>query len=282
MIPSPSLRSSIVRVLSSSSCTSTTWSGARPICEYCLAAPTRTEMRVVASSTSVMSELGLERVGEPADRTLEHLVADVRSPRVEPVGAEPGGRRSSRPAPSRRRCRARPSSRRRRPRGRRPPSPYSFVPGRARRAASASTAFSCSVDDLGQLSPVVRARRRSAPSLWRIPATRSRRVAVARVAAAAGLFSSCVRPADSDAERQQPLALADRLLRALLPEEQALEQVDRHREPVVHEAGEVVGGEHVASGTARGRAASGCTSAAPGRRGRRRRRPRTRPPGWSG
>ena len=35
-------------------------------------------------------------------------------------------------------------------------------------------------------------------SLCRIPATRSRRVAVARVAAAAGLLSSCVSPADSD------------------------------------------------------------------------------------
>ena len=36
------------------------------------------------------------------------------------------------------------------------------------------------------------------PSLRRIPATRSRSAAVARTAAAAGLFSSWVRPADSD------------------------------------------------------------------------------------
>ena len=36
------------------------------------------------------------------------------------------------------------------------------------------------------------------PSLCRIPATRSRSAAVARTAAAAGLLSSCVRPADSE------------------------------------------------------------------------------------
>ena len=36
------------------------------------------------------------------------------------------------------------------------------------------------------------------PSLCRIPATRSRSDAVARTAAAAGLFSSWVRPADSE------------------------------------------------------------------------------------
>ena len=36
------------------------------------------------------------------------------------------------------------------------------------------------------------------PSLWRIPATRSRNPAVARTAAAAGLFSSWVSPADSE------------------------------------------------------------------------------------
>ncbi len=36
------------------------------------------------------------------------------------------------------------------------------------------------------------------PSLCRIPATRSRSAAVARTAAAAGLFSSWVRPADSE------------------------------------------------------------------------------------
>ena len=46
--------------------------------------------------------------------------------------------------------------------------------------------------------PVELARRRSWPSLCRIPATRSRSAAVARTAAAAGLFSSWVSPADSD------------------------------------------------------------------------------------
>ena len=42
-------------VASSSSCTSTTWNGARSICEYCLAAPTSAEIRVVASSISFIS-----------------------------------------------------------------------------------------------------------------------------------------------------------------------------------------------------------------------------------
>src|ERR1700731_2646762 len=46
---------SISSVLSSSSCTSTTWYGARSSWEYCLAAPTRGEIRVVASSISFMS-----------------------------------------------------------------------------------------------------------------------------------------------------------------------------------------------------------------------------------
>ena len=35
---------------------STVWSGARPICEYCLAAPTSAEIRPVASSTSFISD----------------------------------------------------------------------------------------------------------------------------------------------------------------------------------------------------------------------------------
>ena len=46
---------SIISVLSSSSCTSTTWYGARSSCEYCLAAPTRVETRVVESSISFIS-----------------------------------------------------------------------------------------------------------------------------------------------------------------------------------------------------------------------------------
>ncbi|SLH41416.1 Uncharacterised protein [Mycobacteroides abscessus subsp. abscessus] len=34
---------------------STTWKGARSICEYCLAAPTRVEMRAVESAISFIS-----------------------------------------------------------------------------------------------------------------------------------------------------------------------------------------------------------------------------------
>ncbi len=46
------------------------------------------------------------------------------------------------------------------------------------------------------------------------------------------------------AERQQPLALVDRLLGPLAAEEQPFEQVDRHREPLVHDLGEAVRAEH--------------------------------------
>ena len=51
----PILPDIIVSVLSSSSCTSTIWKGARSSCEYCFAAPTRVEMRVVASAISFIS-----------------------------------------------------------------------------------------------------------------------------------------------------------------------------------------------------------------------------------
>ncbi len=54
-MPSPILRDSMISVLSSSSCTSSTWCGARSICEYCLAADTSVEMRVVESSISFIS-----------------------------------------------------------------------------------------------------------------------------------------------------------------------------------------------------------------------------------
>ena len=58
-------------MLSSSSCTSTTWYGARSICEYCLAAPTSVEIRVVESLDLVHQQLGLDGVGQPADGALE-------------------------------------------------------------------------------------------------------------------------------------------------------------------------------------------------------------------
>src|SRR6266851_1003432 len=54
-IPGGNFPDSISSVLSSSSCTSMTWYGARSSCEYCLAAPTRVEIRVVESSISFIS-----------------------------------------------------------------------------------------------------------------------------------------------------------------------------------------------------------------------------------
>jgi hypothetical protein len=46
---------------------------------------------------------------------------------------------------------------------------------------------------LGSIRPLA-----SMPSLWRMPATRSRSAVAARTAAVAGLFSSCIRPAVSE------------------------------------------------------------------------------------
>ncbi len=51
-------------------------------------------------------------------------------------------------------------------------------------------------------------------------------------------------PGRQRAEREQPLALADRRLGVLLAEEQPLKQVHRHREPGVHQLGEDAGVQH--------------------------------------
>src|ERR1700760_319594 len=67
-------------------------------------------------------------------------------------------------------------------------------------------------------------------SLPRIPATRSRRLGVAPPARGGGCFRPGVRPRGGGAEGEQPLPLADRLGGLLVAEEQALQQVDRHRE----------------------------------------------------
>ena len=68
-----------------------------------------------------------------------------------------------------------------------------------------------------------------------MPATRSRSDDVARTAAAAGLFSSWVRPADSEPSASSRSRWPTLRLRALVAEEQALEQVHRHREPLAHQ-----------------------------------------------
>ena len=196
-------------MLSSSSWTSTTWSGARPICEYCLAAPTRAEIRLGRVLDLVHQRLGLERVGEPADRTLEHLVGpDARRDHVQPRRSPAPPRRSSARAPSRRRCRGRPSTRRGRPPGRRPPSRS----GRRRTrgcAASAATAFSCRWMICASCSRSYGPEAMSA-SLCRIPATRSRSVGGRPRRGGRRVVQLVRQPGRQRPQRQQPLALPDR------------------------------------------------------------------------
>ena len=73
------------------------------------------------------------------------------------------------------------------------------------------------------------------PSLCRMPGHPLAQRAVARTAAAAGLFSSWVSPADSEpsasSRSRWPMACCG----VLDAEEQPLQQVHRHREPVVHQ-----------------------------------------------
>ncbi len=78
-----------------------------------------------------------------------------------------------------------------------------------------------------------------------MPATRSRSDDVARTAAAAGLFSSWVSPAESEPSASSRSRCATVRLRALVAEEQPFQQVQRHREPLLHQAREVSGVEHV-------------------------------------
>ena len=60
-----------------------------------------------------------------------------------------------------------------------------------------------------------------------------------------GRIVQLVREASREgAERQEALALLERLLRALRAEEQPFEKMQRHREPLPHQLGEVVGSEY--------------------------------------
>ncbi len=75
-------------------------------------------------------------------------------------------------------------------------------------------------------------------------------------------------PRGQRAEREQPLPLADRLAGPLAAEEQPLEQVHRHREPLVHDLREAVRAEHVEPGRLGDPQRVAGRPAAPGRPGR--------------
>ena len=217
---------------SSRSCTSTIWCGARSSCEYCLAAPTRPEIRVTASSISSISSSVSTRVGEPAHRRLEVVRADragdlrpatsASSPPATSVGAmsqRAGDVVVLQPVaelvlgvaglPSGSACGA---------------------------LATRSTASSCSSTSVVQprcrraarrrASPACAASRRPARAAPRWPAPPPRPGCSARGSA---------RPT---ASRAPAAARARRRCVWRVPhaEEQALEQVHRHREPVAHDA----------------------------------------------
>ena len=90
------------------------------------------------------------------------------------------------------------------------------------------------LDQRRAASPGRSRRRPACASLCRIPATRSRSAAVARTAAAAGLFSSWVSPADSEPRASsRSRSLTSRWL-FCMPRKMPVEQVHRHREPLAH------------------------------------------------
>ena len=91
-------------------------------------------------------------------------------------------------------------------------------------ASSCSSTSSCSARRVDPPSAIM-------ASLCRIPATRSRSAAVARTAAAAGLFSSWVSPADSEPSASSRSRSPTMPLAVAHAEEQPLQQVHRHREP---------------------------------------------------
>ena len=194
VMPCRSCRAASPACVFSRSCTSIRWCGARSIWEYCLAAPTRVEIRVDASVDLAHQLLGLERVGQPAHRALERLGGD-RGRHASPGTSTSSAARDEdrRQRPSRRRRRAPPASRRARPRA----SEASIGESCRRASAAARPRSSCSVDQRLSSAVVDLCRRPASPACAasRRPARRS--AAVARTAAAAGLFSSWVRPADS-------------------------------------------------------------------------------------
>ena len=102
------------------------------------------------------------------------------------------------------------------------------------RAAAFGTRSAASSCNLISVSSMVRSHFPPAimPSLCRIPATRSRSAEVARTAAAAGLLSSWVRPADSEPSASSRSRCPMACLGVPVAEEQPLEQVHRHREPL--------------------------------------------------
>ena len=181
----------MTRVASSRSCTSTTWCGARSSCEYCLAAPTRLDIAADRVLDLAHEQLGFDRVGDPAHGRLEVAGPTAVSTSLSHGDVDAAGDQRGREVPGADDAvRLEPVADR-----------VLGVVGLHRAAslgavAARLTAVSCS--STRRASGGRRAgRRRSCASLCRMPATRSRSTEVARTAAAAGLLSSWVSPADS-------------------------------------------------------------------------------------
>ena len=174
-------------MLSRRSWTSIAWYGARSICEYCLAATTRVDTRLVESWISLMSS-SMSSVAEPADGA-----PGGRSPRA----ATWSRKASSSPAWTNAGASSQPSS----TRGRRTSRPAGLrgrlPPGARACEAVATPARGASLAGRAGLERVRSWRGASRPAVAR-SWSRSRSASVARTAAAAGLLSSWVSPAESE------------------------------------------------------------------------------------
>ena len=235
-MPGPILAPSITSVASSPACRSVGWCGIRSICEYCLAASTRLEIRPVLSAISASSV------------SVSTVYASHRSAGSRKDGATASATRSrsSGPSPAATKTPARsqgwvtprsssqsPSASSRSDRSSADSSRVPADPGDELLLQPGQRAQHLAVDlALGQQRELVPhagepvAQRRGGPR-------RGGRGVVQLVGQAGRQL----------AQGEQPLPLADQLGGVALPDEQPLEQVDGHRVPLPEDRGEGPGGQ---------------------------------------
>ena len=213
-------------VLLSPSWMSTRSYGARSMCEYCLAAATSDGDPGHGVGDLAEQQLGLQRVGQPADAALQQIrrgdraATSSRNSVVVPAATKIGASSQAPLIAVLLEPVASSSSRSR------------LLDGRQLgRGRDALDRFLLDVDE--QLEQLGRSSSSCASiaSLCRMPATRSRSAAVGPDGCGRRVVQLVRQPGGQRAEREQLLALPDDLLRVAHAEEQALEQVDGHGEP---------------------------------------------------